>query len=275
MPNYYAHQVFGRQVLALLPQPLRDRVEEQSHAFLLGLYGPDPLFFAHPIRKAGPRRLAQAMHRQSAYPEAQALLEAVTADRPDAAGYAAGFLCHFALDSRCHSYIEACQHQGLSHSAMEAELDRALMLQDGLDPLHDTPLPRLSPSPALLSTIVSTLYPSLTEAEFAHGLRCFARMCRVQTRLGGSRANRAADWLGSRSRRLSPLQGCVLPPQPDPRYAGTTQTLLTLLNAETTPTAQALVRFFAAAEGYGSLDSWFDRPFTPKSQAAAYAAVSG
>lgn len=37
---------------------------------------------------------------------AERLLQAVEEGRPEAGGYAAGFLCHFALDSACHGYIE-------------------------------------------------------------------------------------------------------------------------------------------------------------------------
>ena len=52
MPNYYAHLEFGRHVLESLPLPLRRSIEREKTAFLLGLLGPDPLFFLQVVPAA-------------------------------------------------------------------------------------------------------------------------------------------------------------------------------------------------------------------------------
>jgi len=258
LPNYYAHQVFGRRVLAQLPPALRERLEGEAAAWLLGLYGPDPLFFV--LRRRQAARLARDMHGRPLRPAAQRLLAAAREERPHAWGYSAGFLCHFALDSRCHRCLGA--HPELSHAAAEAELDRALMLYDGLDPLRDTPLPHLDPSPALLET-AALIHPALTGADFDEGWRQFRRVCRLQTRLDGSSLSRAVDWLGRRAPRLSPVSGALLSPRPDPRCREATRDLLELLEEEAAPTARAVEGFFAAAVQGGELDGWYDRPFNP------------
>lgn len=272
MPNYYAHYHFGQEVLAALPALLRELLRREESAFEAGLYGPDPLFFSRPSPSANPRRIAMDMHAHSALEPSRRLLEAVRADAPFARGYAAGFLCHLALDSRCHTYIAARQDRpGLSHAGMEAELDRALMLREGIDPLRQTPLGRPALPGGLLKTAAG-LY-DITPGQFAAGFRMFYRLCRMQTRLGGTRVSRTADWVGRRWPRLSVVQGAVLSPAPDPLYDRTTRDLLALLDGEVRPTAQAVSRFFAAAVQGGELDAWFDRPFSgevlPRPQAAA------
>lgn len=46
-------------------------------------------------------------------------------------------LNHFALDVSCHGYIdEKIAASGISHTEIEVEFDRMLMLMDGKDPLR-------------------------------------------------------------------------------------------------------------------------------------------
>ena len=54
--------------------------------------------------------------------------------------YLLGFLCHFALDSECHSYIEyEIGRSGHRHVAIETALDGALMERDGVDWRKENP----------------------------------------------------------------------------------------------------------------------------------------
>lgn len=263
MPNYYAHTVFGREVLAQLPPLLRSQLESQRQAFDVGLYGPDPLFFYHPATRNFPRVTGMTMHKRPVRPVAERLLQAVRDDLPYARGYAAGFLCHFALDSRCHYYIEAqAASSDLTHSGMEAELDRALMLADGIDPLHETPIAPLDLPHSFYETVTAAAYPGVRPGQFAGGLRLFRRMCRFQTCLGGTRASDAANWVGSRWPRWTAAKGSLLPSDPDPLYAENTATLLCLLRGEVAGTAEELTRFFTVVARGGALGPWYDRPFS-------------
>ena len=50
--------------------------------------------------------------------------------------YIYGFICHFALDSECHPYVEKMiQKSGIGHSEIEMEFDRYLLIEDKFDPL--------------------------------------------------------------------------------------------------------------------------------------------
>lgn len=262
MPNYYAHLVFGREVLAQLPPILRGQLEGERGAFDIGLYGPDPLFCYHPMTRNFARTTGLSIHKEPVRPAAERLRKAVEDGLPYARGYAAGFLCHFALDSRCHYYIEERHAQGLSHAGMEAELERALMLADGIDPLHETPMPCPELPGAFYETVTSAAYPGVRPDQFQKGLRVFRRFCRLQTRAAGTYVHRFANWAGGHSTRLSRVRGTVLSPSPDPVYAESTRVLLSLLHGEAASTAAELTRFFAVVARGGVLGSWYDRPFS-------------
>ena len=137
MPNYYAHLKFGDKVLSELPLDLAGRIGREEEAFHLGCLGPDPLFFYHPIRPNGVRREGVRMHRASALPAAERLRQAIEDGVPMSSGYGAGFLCHLALDSACHSYIEnKIAVSGVTHTEIESEFDRFLLERQGIEPLH-------------------------------------------------------------------------------------------------------------------------------------------
>ena len=137
MPAVYAHRRFGAHVLAACRSgEARIAIESWPDLYNIGLQGPDILFYYDPLRKNPYKAAGDAMHdapaapffasaagRVSARPEGQALLS-----------YLLGFVCHFALDSQCHSYIEyEIARSGHSHVSIETALDGALMEADGVD----------------------------------------------------------------------------------------------------------------------------------------------
>lgn len=45
-------------------------------------------------------------------------------------------ICHYALDSECHPYIEKIIHKsGISHNEIEMEFDRMFMVEDKINPI--------------------------------------------------------------------------------------------------------------------------------------------
>lgn len=257
VPNYYAHQLFGRQVLSQLSPELQEELREGQAAFELGCYGPDPLFCGTPLQ----RRVGLGMHYRSVRPVAQRLLEAVQEGQPYARAYAAGFLTHFALDSCCHRYIEHQMAQGLCHTAMETELDRALLLADGLDPMEDNALPKLDLPDELLLTVARAAYPGLSPLGIGLCYQSFRHLCRLQTRLAGGRFRRAIGHLDGGPLLLQKLTGAILPRSPEPIYDETTQQLCRLLDQEVLPTAQQIELFFHLAQEHLPLPGWYDSPF--------------
>lgn len=138
MPTTYAHYKFGREVLRALPGPLKNSIEKNRELFDIGLHGPDILFYYRVVMKNHVNRLGYAMHDQNAdefFARAAKVLQNAS-DKSAARAYLYGFICHFALDSECHNYIEKMiQVSGLTHSEIEMEFDRSLLVEDRIDPV--------------------------------------------------------------------------------------------------------------------------------------------
>ena len=161
MPGSYTHYRFGRDVLPLLPVELHARIDSHRSLFDLGLHGPDIFFYYNPLRKNPVNRLGHRMHTESG----QAVFRRFAAldDGTNASfAYLAGFLCHFALDSLCHGYVEEMTAMGMSHTLLEAQLDRAFLLRDGRDPLTADLAAHIRPKSQNVR-VISRFFPQLTE----------------------------------------------------------------------------------------------------------------
>ncbi len=75
----------------------------------MGLHGPDLLFYYHAAKSNPVSALGNAMHEEPGrvfFERARGVVHEAK-DRDAALAYALGFVCHFALDSTCHPYVEA------------------------------------------------------------------------------------------------------------------------------------------------------------------------
>lgn len=255
MPNYYAHLRFGTQVLAGLPEPLRLRIENEYDAFTLGQYGPDPLYFCC-NRKA--RVLGREMHHRPVREVAERLRSAVQKGVPNSTGYAAGFLCHFALDSSCHAYIKQCAvSDGLSHTEIEAEFDRFLMVYDGVDMLSQTPMPNPLMPASFNEVLEEFVYPGIKGECFRKGMDMYRKLNVWHTKT--ARSKLADKTLGQIARSLK--QGLYLSNMIFMResviFKNYCEEMLKLFEKEVCSVAGKLNEFYYGA----SLDEWYDRDF--------------
>lgn len=260
MPNYYAHLKFGSRVLAAVPESLRVRLEKEKDAYALGQYGPDPLFFYHPVTNNPARVMGLGMHKQSLRPVAERLRQAVEKGLPCADGYAAGFLCHFALDSRCHEYIERITAAGLAtHAGIESEFDRFLMVRDGVDPFRETPL-KLPQMPTAFDVLLERyVYPGVTAEQYRKGLKLYRVVSRWYTRTAGNRpVKRCVDLAAQNVSLFSFFRDVVLERRPRPVYERSSREMLELLQSEVSAAAEQITAFFQGAP----LGLWFDRDFS-------------
>ena len=137
MPAVYAHRRFGGEVLAVCENPMaRAAIQRFPALYQIGLQGPDLLFYYDPLRSNRYKDAGNAMHDASAAPFFEAAAARVNglAEGQAVLSYLLGFVCHFALDSECHSYVEyEIQRTGHGHIAIETALEGALMEADGVD----------------------------------------------------------------------------------------------------------------------------------------------
>lgn len=126
MPDFYAHQVFGKLVYQALPENIQTLLEPQKTAWRCGLYGPDPLFFYHPLKANPVSREGHILHRLPPGIVLERFHDMVK--HPYALGYSAGFLCHYILDTVCHPIVnKAASGYHLKHTMIEGAFDRALV----------------------------------------------------------------------------------------------------------------------------------------------------
>lgn len=137
MPAVYAHYKFGKKVYQALPTDIREILKENKAAYLLGLHGPDLLFYYHAYSKNRINQLGVRMHKEKAdvfFERARGQYQ----KRPSYVllSYLCGFLCHFMLDSTCHPYINHYMgERGVGHLEIETDFDRELMTQDEKNPV--------------------------------------------------------------------------------------------------------------------------------------------
>lgn len=138
MPCIYAHESFGKKVAEQLPEELQNTIKNHEKEFRAGLQGPDFLFFYHPIFRLRTNQLGYWQHNQPIRKFLTRLIPILQKEGTDSGvyAYAIGFLCHFMLDSECHSYvIPLSKKPGFNHLAIENEFDRHLLRKDGYRPV--------------------------------------------------------------------------------------------------------------------------------------------
>lgn len=138
MPTTYAHYQFGKDVIRTLPGPLQKAIENHRQLFDIGLYGPDIFFYYRIFHKNRVNAIGYRMHEEYADSFFEHAAEVIkTAKNKSAArAYIYGFICHFALDSECHKYVEKMiQVSGITHSEIEMEFDRMILVRKHIDPM--------------------------------------------------------------------------------------------------------------------------------------------
>ncbi len=145
MPATYAHYVFGKKVFQKLQKNRKQEICQGKDAFLLGLHGPDLLFYYHPFHKNRINQYGVWMHKEIAadFFERGRICYRKNPD-PALRAYLYGFLCHFILDHECHPFVNYfMEEEGLGHLTIETEFDRYLMASDGFKPLDFVPVHHL------------------------------------------------------------------------------------------------------------------------------------
>lgn len=153
MPDTAMHYYFGQDVLEALPEEIRAAIDHGVYDF--ALTGPDDwsLYrFWSRSASGGIGRRSNIMHTT----RTNAFLTALTAEAqksPLMFSYLAGFLCHHALDSTCHPYINAfaARHDGVrekpcyasNHVAMERDLDNWILQKRGNHSPHPIARPMM------------------------------------------------------------------------------------------------------------------------------------
>lgn len=174
MPSTYAHYRLGQEVLGQLPGGIRTTINSYKQLYDIGLHGPDILFYYKPLWTCAVNKQGYDMHERSGREffenAAKVISRLNTGDERAALAYVYGFCCHFALDVSCHEYIDAkIAASGVSHTEIEVEFDRSLMIKDGFDPLTHSLTDHIIPIHEN-ADIIRRFYDNLTTDEVVQAL---------------------------------------------------------------------------------------------------------
>lgn len=175
MPSTYAHYRFGKDVLKRLPKPVRQVIRKEQRLFRIGLHGPDILFYYRPLKSNEVNYFGSRMHRWQGTDVFQEMFEKTQqyrgVEKEAVEIYIYGFLCHFALDRTCHPVVEEwIQRTGVTHSEIESEFDRALMIHDGYNPLSHRPANHISPD-IKEAAVIQHIFSDFSTAQIQEALR--------------------------------------------------------------------------------------------------------
>jgi len=143
MPTTYAHSSFGDQVRKRFDESIKNIIETEKNIelFNIGLHGPDILFYYKPLSSNKINKTGHHLHEEDVHKFLTRARNTInkSSNKNASFSYIAGFICHFMLDSCCHPYIREIEMKGISHSTIEAEMDRFLMIKNNLDPMSFKP----------------------------------------------------------------------------------------------------------------------------------------
>ena len=246
MPSTYAHYVFGKKVLQSLPPDLSALARGHRQLYDIGLHGPDILFYYKALTVNRVNAVGFGQHEKPAaefFGPAAALVRTMPVeDRGLSRAYLMGFLCHFALDSACHGYIEQKIHvSGVTHTEIEGEFDRSLMAEQGLDPVRQDLTGHIRPT-AEHSRVIAPFFPTVTPKEVEKSLRSMIFYNRLLVAPGFWKRSLVKGALRL-SGNYTEMHGLLINSQPDPRCADSCVRLKKLMD-------RAEEQCLALMEGY-------------------------
>jgi len=262
VPTTYTHYKFGVQVLERLPEETRALILENPYLFYTGLHGPDILFFYMPWQKNKVSDCGNDLHRWSGKQYFSFAGEQVVKngmDHKDLA-YMYGFLCHYALDRQAHAIVDdEAARVGSTHTEIEAELDRILLVEDGYDPITHVLTDHIHPSMAN-ATVYARFFPGITPKEVfaAQEMSIFF----LGLLVGRSRIKRQAMFAALKAAGMyDNYKGLFINYEPNPACAEPVQKLLDLYDKALPEAVQFIADFTDNITGKKDWSSLFSYNF--------------
>lgn len=264
MPTTYAHYRFGRDVYKQLPKQAQDIIQSHGGLYNIGLHGPDLLFYYKVYKKNPVSQTGFDMHDQPAMGffrhGAQVMHKKLSFLTASKYAYLFGFLCHFALDSRCHPYVERMVREtGISHSEIEAELDRDLMIRDGLDPMVCRPTSHLRPK-AFYGGIIAGFFPGISPGQIVTSIRSMRFCCNLLAP-SGRRLRSVILHLLRGTPLPATIREMIIKEQPNPACVPITRELERRYQSAVYDASELIVNFMDHIQNGRPLDSRLEHTF--------------
>ncbi len=260
MPTTYAHYKFGMEVLKKLNGNIRKVIDDNIELYNIGLHGPDILFYFKPLKSNDISAMGHAIHKKEAkqfFENARNTMN--LSNYYDASlSYTAGFICHFILDSQCHPYIRQNENH-FSHSEIEVELDRALMIESNLEPLSFKPTAHINPS-CQNSMIVSSFFTGVTAENIEKSLKSmkfYLNLLVAPGRIKRSLISRALKAIGNYDSMID----LMMKYEPDENFKEINERLLYLFSDAIEPTASLIEEYCSNIKSSDDINQRFNKSF--------------
>jgi hypothetical protein len=259
LPGLYAHYLFGSKVKELLPKELTRVIETHQEEYLLGLQGPDILFYYHPLRFKPVTGLK--IHREPAAAFLEYAASVLRSNNDESRlAYMVGFICHFTLDSGCHPVVrDYMERDGISHAAIETQFDRLLMRQQRIDP-HVVSPKHLIPKGNSVTGCAAPFYPGTVRHQLDKSL-FFMRCCLSVLYSPRKSWERMLKILFFMERRLKKGRGLVAGNVLNPECSQALDHLLSVFYNASVTAREQIENFLNAVNGTTELNMRFARNF--------------
>lgn len=170
MPTTYAHDLFGKKIYHKLPKEMQGVIQRNVNLYRIGLHGPDILFYH--MLKPKVSTTGIRMHKEKAAPFFERGMAIVRETHDEKLlAYLLGFGCHYLLDSACHPYIEdMAAKKVITHTLLEKEFDRTLMLETHKNPYHYYPACGVQPR-ITYAKVIHRAIPKVATGDILKSLR--------------------------------------------------------------------------------------------------------
>ncbi len=262
MPSTYAHYRFGLDVRKALPCREQKIIDTNPELYMIGLHGPDILFYYHALSSNPVNAAGGALHEKPGKLFFENAIHSIsTSQKPDAAlSYAYGVLCHFALDMSCHAYIDKkIAASGIRHTRIESEFDRCLMLLDGIEPTTHIQTAHIVPSKEN-AEVISPFYPGISPKQTRKALQ--SMIFHNKMLLAKSDAKRKLIYAILRlTGNYEAMHGMVISPYGNPRCEDSNAKLKELYRLAECRAKDFITSFDGYLNGKQALDPIFDYTF--------------
>lgn len=135
MPAVAAHYLFGQEVYKNLIEKNRKDIialiRKHRLDYNIGLQGPDPLFYYQPTKSNEVTEYASEVHKRSGLSFMQNAIRSIHEMKDIRMfAYMIGFVCHYALDSEAHPWVNYYGKDSIGHIRIETEMDRSILLRE-------------------------------------------------------------------------------------------------------------------------------------------------
>lgn len=262
MPAFYAHDRFGRKVTKRMNGELKDIIQKYYPQFEIGLQGPDIFFFYRLYSKNEVTKYGSGMHAVSALPFFQRSLAVIQKKGRDSREYAylMGFICHYILDSECHSYVdEMIGKLCVEHVEIEEEFEKKLLRIDGKDPLG-YPIAKLIPTDEQTVRAIAPFHRQIQPKLILHSLIYMKQLKRLFTAPGIIKQG-AINGILKVTGLYATMKGVMNQRVDNPKCAESNLGLLRRTEAAVDVAVRMIESFDESVQTGKELDERFDRTF--------------